>query len=124
MSLHQTLFAAAGLEQILRAQGESIEYTAKHAQPVSLTALVGPEQSKTTTDGRGRKTVRLRCISVTKNEAGPFGGLLDPQENAVLTYDGIDYALSERHDGGTFWQLIVNMIGRNERSRPGLRARE
>lgn len=124
MPLHQTLFAAAGLEQVLRAQGESIDYTAKHGQPVSLTALVGPEQSKQLSDSRGKKVVRMRAISVTKNEAGPFGGLADPQENAVITYAGSDYALSERHDGGTFWQLVTNFIGRSERSRPGLRARE
>lgn len=120
MSLHATFMAAAGIGGLLRAQGEAIEITPKGGQPAPMTALVGNEEAQILNDDRGRKTKRVRTFTITKNPAGEFGGMEDPQENAVVTYDVVDYALKSRKDGVSYWELECDLVGRSERSH-GLR---
>src|SRR5438045_2602462 len=99
MSLHATFMAAAGIGGLLRAQGEAIEITPKNGQPVPMTALVGVEATRTVPDRQGQRQVRARTVTITKDPDGEFGGMEDPQENAVLTFAGIEYAITERQDG-------------------------
>src|SRR4051812_40748812 len=102
MSLHATFMAAAGIGGLLRAQGETIEITPKNDQPVSMTALVEVETTRIVKDRQGERTVRSRKFSITKDPAGEFGGMADPQENSVLTYAGVDYAVGERMDAVSY----------------------
>ena len=121
MSLHATFMAAAGIGGLLRAQGEAIEITPKNSQSVSMTALVGVETVRTAKDRQGERQVRSRTVTITKDPEGEFGGMEDPQENAVLTYAGTDYSVGERADGVGYWELTCDFVGRRERSKPGLR---
>lgn len=124
MALHDTYMRAAGIDGLLRGQGESVTITPKRGQPLAMTALVGAESSREVQDERGKRRVRTRTFTITKNPDSEFGGMEDPQENAVLEYDGTDYAVSHRQDGVSYWELVCDLVGRSERSRRGLRTRE
>jgi hypothetical protein len=125
MSLHSTYFGSAGIGQLLRAQGEPIELAPKNGDADTMTALVASEESDAqVSDERGRKNIRKRKFTITKDPTSEFGGAVDPQENAVVTYATIDYAVRSRQDCGDYWELLCEFIGRSERTRGGLRAQE
>jgi hypothetical protein len=122
MSLHATYMAAAGIGGLLRASGEAIEYTEHNGQPVPLTALVTTELARLNKDQQGEKTVKGRTFTITKDPAGEFGGVEDPQENGVVTYGEIEYAVTTVQDGGSYWELECDVVGRIDRSRPRVRS--
>lgn len=116
--------AAAGIAGLLRAQGEAITITPKNGADANMTAIVETERSRIVADGRGQTTKRTRKILITKDPAGEFGGMADPQENAVVLYGTTEYAVSSRQDAGSYWELECDFVGRKDRTRPGLRQKD
>lgn len=97
MSLHSTLFAAAGIRQLLRAQGESISYAEPDEDAVSLTALVGNKRAvrKDGSKPTGSTYEHERSFSFTRDAAdAEFGGVANPKKNATITYAGEEYAIT------------------------------
>lgn len=116
MSVHSTYFGSAGVHALFRTHGEAVELIERGEEPESMTAIPGPEESVERKDaggaGRERQMVRGRKFTITKDPDGEFGGAEDPQENATLIHQEVEYAVNSRHDAGDVWELMCRRVVR------------
>lgn len=125
MSLHSTLFAGAGLGQLLRTQGESITWTDGGGTETPLTALVSNKRAPRH-DRRPQGTTyeHERTFQIARDTDSPFGGLAAAQTNATITYAGESYAvLGIESEDVSSTTVLAGYVGLAERSGPEHRGR-
>lgn len=127
MSLHATLFAAAGIGQLLRAQGEAITYTEPDRQAVPLTALVGSKQvQRKDGDRNGSTYEHVRTFTFIRDpDDAEFGGVESPQKNAIIAHAGESYQITGiESQTATDTQVNVRHVAQANLSAPDTRRRK
>jgi len=96
MSLHSTLIQGGGTPLLMHTQGEAFEYVPHGATTgTTLTGLVGPEKTVRKKTRSGWRLVRQRSFAFKTDSTSGFGGIDEPQTNALLRYGELEYGIAE-----------------------------
>ena len=93
MSDFEDDLAWAALIVLLDVHGESIVYRDDGGDPITLTAIVGDEQTNEVEADEGEDLERLRHITVLRNPASNYGGIAEPSLTATICAQGQTYAV-------------------------------
>lgn len=93
-----------------------------NAEPVDLTAIVGPERTDELDDGTGRKLRITREVTISTDPDSEYGGVASPKMSAKIEIDGVEWAIvAPATVGENTAMLTVSRAPRVERSRAGYR---
>lgn len=125
MSFHSELIAGVGSPLLLETAGQSIEVRLKSEDaPRTLTALIGKERTVEKQIGNTRKQVRQRRVTFTTDEASRFGGIAALPMNAIVTFENVDYAITEKpSDQDGMVSVILERSAIEDHAQPGYRRR-
>lgn len=123
MSVFQTLFAESCIPSLMQTNGQTISFlSAVGATPLILTAMVGNEERVEGQDSDGRTVTLERSVILTRDPAGPFGGVAAPRLDAEVVIDSANYAVvSVVQQSEGLARLTVRRRIAVERSREGMR---
>jgi len=99
MSRLDTQFAACGLPALMAQLGRAAVYTPRGGDAVELTAMIGAEVTAIEEGERGTERVRRREVKITRDPAGPYGGVADPQLGDTMTIDGQVWEIEDDDPG-------------------------
>ena len=117
-------FAAGGVSALMDVLGDAgrLTYTPAGGDAVSLTAIIGPEQTEEDSDLDGRTNRAVREVTITTDPDCDYGGVAGPATNATVTIDDVEWAVEEilSQDANLVTLLLVRET-RVERGRPDYR---
>jgi hypothetical protein len=95
MSGFADIFAAGAAPVLLEQNGETVTYLDPDADPVDLTAIVGPEESdlEEGEGGGGSVKKRRRRVTVARDPTAATGGVATPGEGKAVTIDGENWTI-------------------------------
>jgi len=93
-----------------------------HAEPVDLTAIVGPERTDELDGETGRKLRITREVTILTDPDSDYGGVASPKMSATIEIDGVEWTIAPpvTVDGNTA-TLTVSRSPQVERGRAGYR---
>lgn len=94
-SAFETAFADAGAPSLLAQFGQACTYTPAGGTAVSLSAMVGAEQSNEAEYSDGRRLIRTRQITLATDPDGDYGGVEDVHLYDTVTVGTVTYAVHE-----------------------------
>ena len=131
MSRLDANFATTVLPLHLHHTGTVVSYEHPDAEPVALTAVVGPIRHVLQEDegGGGVNRTLERVVTISRDPDGTYGGVADPGVPGVFVIDGVDWAVSDEAGLGEFAPELTDAYARLrvvrvepvQRSRPGWR---
>jgi hypothetical protein len=95
MSRLDAQFIATGLPALFEQLGRSVTFTPDGGAPVTLTAIVGEEVISDEDVGQGKVRIRRREVKITRDPAGPYGGVADPLPTGRVTVDELVYEIED-----------------------------
>ncbi len=124
MSKFSDLVNSMGVPLLMDQLGDvdSVVYTPAGGVPVTLTAIIGPEETEQGQDEGGRCERVTREVVITTDPDSEYGGVAEPATNATATAKDATWAVEEilsKTDSLARLQLLRKGI--TERSRPGYR---
>lgn len=95
MSAHSALFQSASLPLLFEQHADSgrVTYTPKGGNAVSLSAIVGGDRTAEEAGHDGPRRIRRRPVTITTDSDGEYGGVANPEDNATVTVDSIEYSV-------------------------------
>jgi hypothetical protein len=118
-------FAEAGAPALLSQFGQRVTYTPAGGDGVSLTAIVGAEQSHEAEYSDGRRVIRTRQVTLATDPDGQYGGVAAVHLfDTVTLASGVAYSVheitGETHSLVSFTAIRTEDM---QRSRDGYRRR-
>jgi len=93
-----------------------------HADPVELTAIIGPDRTVEVGDEKGREHNITREVTISADPDSEYGGVAAPKLSATIEIDGVDWAIESivSQDANTV-KLTVSKSPQSGHGRGGYR---